>query len=65
MAIFDRIENTNSVAVGITVVCVAILLVFDLKVKAMIAKKCRFPIPIQFILVNFMASHKYNADIAF
>ena len=41
----------NYGAIGISAVCLVILLIFEFKVKSLIGKKCRFPVPVQFILV--------------
>jgi solute carrier family 26 protein len=43
--------NLNYVAIGISFACLLILLVYEFQIKPAIAKKCRFPVPIQFILV--------------
>ena len=61
--IFERISKTNHVAIGITCVCLLILLAYELKVKLVIAKRCRFPIPIQLILVVLGTLAAWGLDL--
>jgi solute carrier family 26 protein len=63
MEIFDRIGKTNYVAIGITVACMAILLSYELKLKSVIGKKCKFPVPIQLILVIAGTATAWGLDL--
>ena len=44
-------DSVNYVTLGMSVVSILILLSFDLIFKAKIALKCKFPVPIQFMVV--------------
>ena len=47
VAILKSIPTVNFVAIGISVICIGILLAYDFVIKPWIRKKCKFPIPIQ------------------
>ena len=51
MAIFESLNKLNYVAIGISIICLLLLIVYEYHVKPMVSKRCRFPVPIQFILV--------------
>ena len=44
-------DSVNYVTLGMSIVSILILLSFDLVFKAKIALKCKFPVPIQFMVV--------------
>ena len=51
IAIFESLGKVNYVAIGISLVCLLILILYEYQMKPTISKKCRFPVPVQFILV--------------
>lgn len=66
MAIFESLHKVNYVAVGISFVCLLSLVMYEYYAKPLVSKKCRFPVPVQFILVVLGALvawfMKLNAD---
>ena len=49
--LFQSLDQVNSVALIMSCLCIVLLLTFDLLLKAKLAKLCRFPIPMQFLVV--------------
>uniref|UniRef100_A0A1I8HRN2 STAS domain-containing protein n=1 Tax=Macrostomum lignano TaxID=282301 RepID=A0A1I8HRN2_9PLAT len=51
MDIIDRLPDSNPASVIISIVCICLLLLFRLIINAKLSKLCRFPVPIELILV--------------
>ena len=49
--VFKNLSGANYTAMLISAICITILLGFDLCLKPKIAKKCKFPVPMQFLVV--------------
>lgn len=61
--LFSTYNNLNPVALGISAVCIFVLLTYDLAVKPKLAKQCRFPVPMQFIVVVLGTLTSYMMDL--
>ena len=57
------IGSANYAAMLISFICITILLGFDLCLKPKIAKKCKFPVPMQFIVVIIGTVVSYATDL--
>ncbi|KAB0802494.1 hypothetical protein PPYR_04680 [Photinus pyralis] len=51
MVVFEEIKNVNCIALGISVICIIILILFNEGIKPKVAQKCMFPIPVELLLV--------------
>ena len=61
--VFKNLTGANYIAIFISAVCITILLGFDLFLKPKIAKKCKFPVPMQFLVVICGTVISYFTDL--
>ena len=61
--VFKNFTGANYTALLISFVCITILLGFDLCLKPRIAQKCKFPVPMQFIVVILGTVISYATDL--
>jgi len=60
--LFKKIEQTNIAALIISIICIAVLILNNEVLKPKLQKYCRFPVPIQLIVVVFATLISYLAD---
>lgn len=63
IAIFSRIEETNLATLGLSASCITVLVIYEELVKPRIAKKIKFPIPIQLIVMILGTIISYAMDL--
>eukprot|EP00093_Oithona_nana_P013439 13439.XXX_839671_841919_1 [CDS] Oithona nana genome sequencing. len=61
--VFKNFTGANYTALLISFICITILLGFDLCLKPRIAQKCKFPVPMQFIVVILGTVISYATDL--
>ena len=61
--LFKVMSEVNYVTLGMSIVCISVLLSFDLVAKPKINKYCQFPVPIQFIVVIISTLVSYFFDL--
>ena len=61
--LFKSMKHVNSFALAMSLICIIILLSFDLIIKPKISKRCKFPVPMQFIIVIVTTVISYVMDL--
>ena len=61
--LFQALDSLNYVALSMSIVCISVLLGYDWLIKPRMLKRCKLPVPMQFIVVIIATVVSYLLDL--